>query len=97
VARGVHQPDIQRALDQAPHQVFLKPDFAADGDIGYDTAYSANPLRQESIPERDSPADPDGRAVAARQTDIVPGLLRCKHQPLRMFQETPSRGYEAGA
>jgi len=93
VAGGVHQADIQGALDQASHQILLETDLAADGNIGSGITHPADPAGQKSLPQGNPPANTDRGSVPARQTNIVARLFDRENQGLGMLQEaTPGRG-----
>jgi len=84
-------------FDQAPHQVFLEADLAADGNVRRRGAHAPHPLRQQPLPQRDARADRDAGAEAARQPDIVPRLLERQHQRFRVPQKALAGGRQAGA
>lgn len=90
VARRVHEADVERAFDQPVHQVFLETNLAADHDVGGATSHPADPLRQESLPQRGAPADADARAVALRQADVGARLLGGEHEALGVIEEAPA-------
>ncbi len=97
MGRGVHQADVERALDQAAHQVVLETDLAADHDIVRALAHPTDPLRQESFPQRGAPADADTGAIALRQADVGARLLGGEHEAFGVIEEAPAGGREARA
>lgn len=97
VGRGVHQADVERAFDQAAHQILFEADLAADHDVGRAASHPADPLRQESLPQRGAPAEADARAVTLRQADVGARLLGGEHEALGVIEKAPAGGREARA
>jgi hypothetical protein len=94
---GVHQADIQSAFDQAPHQVLLETDLAADGNVASRITHPTDPAGWKSLPQGDSSSDANRGAVPAWQTNMVPGLFHREHEALGVLEKAaPGRG-QAGA
>jgi tRNA 2-thiouridine synthesizing protein E len=92
--RRVHDADVDRALDQALHDVGLEADLQPQRHIGRRVAHPCDPVRQEALPQRDASRQRQHVAEALRQTDVVHGLFDRAHQMLGMAHETPAGGGE---
>jgi hypothetical protein len=90
--RGVHDADVDGALDQPLHDALLEADLQAQGDVREGLAHPDRPARQEVFPEGDPAAQCQFAAEPAGQADLVAGLFQGADQGLGMAVEAASGG-----